>query len=263
MAKIQKSGLHKKISAIFDGVPVPNGNGNNESAVPSTSAGATGHIPPEKPAQSFSGVSRDVGSGSVQPSAPLPPKHKKFDQEAPVSVKTSVRFTDSARKNFAGGLDKVWVQVKERILTPPAGVSPSKHITMVTLMPVLILVAIFVFGRPFLGSGGKGNKQQKELFSPASAVAKKDIEWLKPAPYPDDLRDPMKECTIQTTALVGRGDIVVRGIVWTEDNPAAVIGTEIIYRGETFEGARVINITKESVEFERDGERWTQKIAGY
>ena len=56
-------------------------------------------------------------------------------------------------------------------------------------------------------------------------------------------------------------DIVVRGIVWSEDSPAAVIGTQIIYQGQTVQGTKILQITEDSVEFEKDGKKWVQKVA--
>jgi type II secretory pathway component PulC len=90
-----------------------------------------------------------------------------------------------------------------------------------------------------------------------------EIEWKRPAPYPEDLRDPMKKYTYSTpsTTAATAEDIVVRGIVWSEDSPAAVIGTEIIYEGQSVKGTKIINITEDSVEFERDRKKWIQRVA--
>ena len=45
MAKKKQSGLHKEISTIFDGVPLPNDNGKVQSGT-STIDRSAGHIPP-------------------------------------------------------------------------------------------------------------------------------------------------------------------------------------------------------------------------
>lgn len=58
---------------------------------------------------------------------------------------------------------------------------------------------------------------------------------------------------------------VVRGIVYDPDNPAkscALIGSEgrIVHIGDTVNGATVIKINKKSVEFEKEGEKYTQTV---
>ncbi len=54
--------------------------------------------------------------------------------------------------------------------------------------------------------------------------------------------------------------IEIKGILYSEENPSAIIGTEIVHEGATVSGATVVKINKDSVEFERDGKRWTQKV---
>ena len=54
--------------------------------------------------------------------------------------------------------------------------------------------------------------------------------------------------------------IIVKGILYTEDNPSVVIGNQIVHEGETIRGVSVIKISQDSVEFEMNGKRWTQKV---
>jgi type II secretory pathway component PulC len=58
----------------------------------------------------------------------------------------------------------------------------------------------------------------------------------------------------------GNTNVAVRGIVWSEDKPAAIIGTEIVYKGETIQDLKIVDITRDSVEFEQNGKTWIQKI---
>jgi hypothetical protein len=44
----------------------------------------------------------------------------------------------------------------------------------------------------------------------------------------------------------------VSGILWSEDNPSAMIGT--------ISGVKVVKIRKGAVEFEKDGKKWTQVV---
>jgi type II secretory pathway component PulC len=56
------------------------------------------------------------------------------------------------------------------------------------------------------------------------------------------------------------GRLVVRGIAHDENEPYAIIGTQIVKKGERILGAAVIRINQDSVEFEMNGRRWIQKV---
>ena len=116
----------------------------------------------------------------------------------------------------------------------------------------------------YLKSGVKGSKKKDNTSASAPIAAKTEIEWQKPSVYPETLRDPMKKSStlvkgITTTEPAG-GNVVVRGIVWSEDNPAAIIGTQVIYQGQVVDGVAVVKINQDSVEFEKDGQTWVQKV---
>ncbi|MHC4744258.1 MAG: hypothetical protein ACYS8Z_20270 [Planctomycetota bacterium] len=53
---------------------------------------------------------------------------------------------------------------------------------------------------------------------------------------------------------------LVSGIVFSDDRPAAVIGTQVLYEGDVKNGVTVVKITKEQVQFEKNGRLWTQKV---
>jgi len=55
-------------------------------------------------------------------------------------------------------------------------------------------------------------------------------------------------------------NLSVKGIVYDKDKPAAIIGTQIVHEGDRISGATVVKITKNSVEFEMNGKKWTQNI---
>jgi hypothetical protein len=53
---------------------------------------------------------------------------------------------------------------------------------------------------------------------------------------------------------------IITGIVRSGDSATAVVGTQIVREGETIDGVRVIKIHDDRVEFEKAGQRWTQKL---
>jgi len=51
---------------------------------------------------------------------------------------------------------------------------------------------------------------------------------------------------------------VIIGITYNENKSFAIIGTKIVGEGDTIDGVKIVKINKETVEFEKDGKRWTQ-----
>lgn len=88
------------------------------------------------------------------------------------------------------------------------------------------------------------------------------INWTAPEIYPDTLRDPMQYNLVTTAdpTINQIGQLVVKGIVFSEDKPSAIISDRIVAEGEEILGVTVVKIQKESVVFEKDGETWTQPV---
>jgi hypothetical protein len=103
----------------------------------------------------------------------------------------------------------------------------------------------------------------------ANIVKPPTIVWPVPDRYPQDIRDPMEWITNDKTTANGQVDGVssseptgpiVRGILYSEDKPRAIIGTQLVRVGDIAYGAMIISIGRKSVEFEMDGKRWTQEV---
>lgn len=247
MGTKQRSGLHREISSIFDGVPLPKRNGSADgAAVEAATDKSAGRVPPPPS------------------TAPKPAQIKPLQERPGIKPPEATETVEAAKE--AGRVSKFKKTAKEfldkaktKILTPPEGVSRRKHITMIVSIPIMFVVVLFIFGRLFFQSGVKGKSMSDSHELVALAAAKTQTEWQKPSPYPQDLRDPMRKWSVSSPTAVS-GDIVVRGIVWSEDNPAAIVGTAVVYQGQTVNGATVVRIKQASVEFEKDGKRWTQSV---
>ncbi|MBN2269573.1 MAG: hypothetical protein JXN61_03110 [Sedimentisphaerales bacterium] len=258
----KKSGLHKEISSIFDGVPVPS---DRTAAKPHTGPeqGQTGFDSPRPPVRPPQNPQIPGSYQQLRPGAPAQP-----------------RTTEAA--GSAGPLQQV---VKKLFATTP-GVSPGRQKAAVLLVPVLFLVLVFLLSRAFDISLFKAKKTvPPKPAVPAVTVSTAEIAWQKPDPYPVGLRDPMKltdemaarinaeaqakidaakqiQANIDTTELQanGAGELSVKGILFSDDNPSAVIGTRIAHVGDIIAGATITKINKKDVEFEKDGQTWTQTI---
>jgi len=246
MGTRQRSGLHREISSIFDGVPLlsKDGSAGGATAVPTTDRSA-GRIPPPP-------------SAAPKPAQIKPLEEQQRPQIKPPEPVVPVKKAGQVSK-FKKMAKELLVKAKTKILTPPEGVNQRKHMVMVVSIPIMFVVVLFVFGRLFFQSGVKGKSTKDTDKAASSSDPNAQIGWQRPAPYPQDLRDPMKEWSVWSPTAAS-GDIVVRGIVWSEDNPAAVVGTAVVYQGQTVNGATIVRISRDSVEFEKDGKKWTQGV---
>ncbi len=161
-----------------------------------------------------------------------------------------------------------WQQLKDKLFTPKPGVSPARQKATVILIPVLAVVLIFIVRQVFWSAP----KKIKGADNDASVVQKSaksgsEIEWKIPEPYPSTLRDPMylvisntekkKPETINNETEI---TIAVKGVLFSEDNPAALIGNKIVHVGDVVSGAEIINIGRDSVTFEINGRRWKENV---
>jgi hypothetical protein len=141
---------------------------------------------------------------------------------------------------------------------------------MLVLVPVLIVAFIFVVS-PLLLPPKKVPKTTQAKPPTTVAGASTEIKWEIPPPYPETLHDPMQSVAPATVPVTTEPEIkevepvkpqnpVVKGILYSADNPAAIIGTQIVHAGDKISGATVIKINKGSVEFEVDGKKWEQNV---
>ena len=117
--------------------------------------------------------------------------------------------------------------------------------------------------------GVSGTTTEFKEIKPSNAIAASAgaIDWQVPEVYPATLRDPMQfkappppPDTNDTQTVTKTQEIEIKGILYSKENPSAIIGTEIVYEGDTVSGAKVVKINENSVEFEMNGKTWTQKV---
>lgn len=244
MAK-KRTGLQSQISAIFSGVPIPK-------------KGGAGEGPPSAPSQA-------PGPERPQPKVPpapgsIPPKfHPPVE---PVQEIPPVKAAPRVPEPRVGQIPTIPRRKKERLAAPRAGASSARQKTAVAMVVILSVLLVVLLVRPFqkpaprpAASGTAG--QAKATVASRTSIR---IDWPIPQKYPETLRDPMILSAQQEVKIETPVTLVVKGITYSEDRKYAVIGTTTVQEGETVEGATVIKINPNSVEFERDGIRWTQKV---
>jgi len=212
------------------------------------------------------GLQKEVSS--IFDGVPIPKENGAEQQiNAPVSGHTSdvtakpAAATIKTARQIPGR--QTFEQIKNKLLAPKLGVSATRQKTMVILVPVLFIVFIFVFIRVFSTPSRAVATTAKLEPTDAAASSNNKIDWQIPALYPATLRDPMQfglVTTAETETETETSRLVVKGIVYSEDKPAVVIGTEILREGEKVLGATIVKINTNSVEFEMNGKKWTQKV---
>jgi hypothetical protein len=162
-----------------------------------------------------------------------------------------------------------WQKIRGKLFQPKPGASSAKQKAMMLMMPLLFIVLIFMLFRGgVFGTSAGHTEASTEDTAPGVVTAGADnkIDWEIPAPYPTTLRDPMRLAPVeipQTDEQTQTGktvELIVKSILYSEDNPSAVISGRIVHEGEKIRNVNIIKINKDTVEFEMNGKRWTQKV---
>jgi hypothetical protein len=293
-------GLQKEISKIFTGIQIPKKDVHQASASPAVT-GPTHYIPqkpaapvspqpvapaPQKPVApaprpyTIPEPANDTASTPKETvyEPPIPPpavrqqqvtKQAVYDPpkptiyEPPVPSPAPAKEQISAIKSRLKPLLKILERLKHKLLAPKPGVNPVKQKLMIVLMPILLMVLIAVVANVLLKPTGKGTIAAARSASSAAASAfDGKINWQLPAPYPQNLRDPMNFGALasQSQGQDKESRPAVKGIVYSEDNPCAVVGDRIVSKGDVVNGATVVKINSDSVEFTDGDKSWTQKV---
>jgi hypothetical protein len=259
--KKKKSGLHKNISSIFEGVPLPQPGSLQQ--------------PPPAPG----GPAPEPAAGATP--RPLPPPFQALHiPQAAQGYEAARRPSEGVSKGSAKAAGKtggpsLWQQIKDKLLVPKPGVSGSRQKAMLVLVPLLFVVFIFVFFKwlnPAISPSQPVRKPQPVKVPKPVVAADTKIEWEIPTVYPKNLRDPGRLASsepIVTTPEpkpepkpepVKVEKLMVKGILYGRNNPSAIIGTQIVHEGDKVSGMTIVKIDRNSVEFEKSGEKWKQGV---
>ncbi len=218
--------------------------------------------PPAPPADRNGAVNRrtEPSSGVIQNNT-FPGPNQNAKQQ--VGNNTDKIFVGNPRLKSNGLLRKI----KNRLL-PEQTDNPTRQKIMLILIPILAIMMIFLF-RQVLSKAPQQSRAATEDEMPLKALNKTscdEIHWDIPEAIPVTIRDPIKPVSKATPedAAQSRTDSnntdIVRGILYSDDKPSAVIGDRLVHLNDEIEGAKIVWIGKDSVTFEKDGEKWTKKV---
>ncbi len=249
-----KPGLHKKVSSIFDGVPLQaQGRGNNEA---------------EKQEPLVEQSQEQTTPGQKQQTKVQEPVKKLYKDIAEKPYETFDEFDNSLK----GRCLRLYQSLKGKFLPSEPGANHARQIASIILIPALSIVLIFVLVR-VLGSNSAGKRRTTKVAASSSTTKNsRAIDWKLPQPYSAQIRDPMKRgaSTSQWSAssnntgsnawLSNDGQIVLSGIVHGKDKANAIVGMQIVREGDKLGDVMVVKINKSSVEFERNGQQKILKV---
>jgi len=289
-----KAGLQKKVSSVFKGVPVPQNNSTRQTPATPAPEHTPNVTPKPAPADKQTSGSSLISRLSQSEDSP----NEAEQSQTANAVQKPVSVTQKPQNSIADKLpqpkeslklmapqpeetpliiesnDGLWQQIKDKLFTPKPGVSPAKQKAMVIMVPILAIVMIFAFRQVLSKSPRKTKGTEADGTQVVSNTdTGNEIDWVIPEPIKIITRDPIQlpdesstQNANQSTEQNGtaneqnQGLIMIKDIVFSKDKPSAVIGSRIVYVGDTINGMTIVKINRGSIEFEKDGERWKQDV---
>jgi len=132
-------------------------------------------------------------------------------------------------------------EIRQKRLMESSRVHVARRRTMKLLVPVLSVILLVCLNK-FHGVPSFGGN------------------WLRFGTYRNMFGDYVKSGVPTAAGVEHPIKLQVRGIAFSHDKPSAVIGTTIVHEGDIVSGATVVRIDRDSVEFEINGHRWTQRV---
>jgi len=256
-----RHGLQKKISCIFEGGRTSSGSQNTTdtslrpASVVQPSPAAASEAEKQRQADDQTGASGTVWEGldTSSPDQGL----KASGRPLPVPKQsTAYRADRQATMNLIGSVKGALFGGKIRGLD---GHQKKMAILTGLLAAALVVVLVIVLntGAPKVNAADKKNPQDE------IAVVKTNLvyQWKQPQAFPASSRDPMKYSSQSRSGGDGNvSELIIRGIVYSDTNPTAIIAGQIVKQGQTVGGVKIIKINRDSVELEKDGKNWVQKV---
>lgn len=254
----RKVGLQRKISAIFDGVPIPKSGNRAVSGDVVQQQPANAPPPSQNPPESRANQWQMASQPDSEPTAPSTPAAQTLRPARPAPSVPQPAKRLQKHKFYSPQVLNLWRQIKVKLYGSPDGSIDPRQVKMTIVAVTLSIVLIYVFVSVFKQPAGEitsipADTAAGEVFVPADL----EINWVRPEVYPLTLADPMQPRSFGSHSS---GELIVTGIVFS-DQSMAIIAGEMISQGEEIFGVTVVKINKDSVEFEnKDGERFTRKV---
>jgi hypothetical protein len=266
----RRAGLQKEISKIFTGVQIPKQDVSGAATRPAAPAPAK-YVPPKtvapaptpaprlftipEPSQ-YTPPPKQTTYESPKQTTYEPPKQAIYEPPAPITRQPQPEPLPRPPRQTP--FLKTWEQIKAKLFAPKPGVDNRRQKMIILVMPVLFVVFVVVLFQ-MLRTPAPQKPKSKSASSATAVAFDSKIDWELPPLYPKNLRDPMVFGVV-AQAQEDTSRPMVKGIVYSDDNPCAVVGDRIVSAGDVVQGATVVKINRDSVEFAIGDKNWTQKV---
>lgn len=136
------------------------------------------------------------------------------------------------------------------------GLKGQKKLAM--LVPVLSVVLIFVLNRNFGVPSLETIKFWKTEPGRIASNSGNKLSWINPLRHLAKIRNLGSMITIRSEG--SEKPVVIKGILYSSDNPSAIINGQAAHQGDKLSDVTILKINRDSIEFERDGKKWIQKV---
>jgi hypothetical protein len=162
------------------------------------------------------------------------------------------------------------LKTKARTSTQAAGNNRQK--IMMALIPVLAIALVVAVKNPLKVSPTTPVENTLPTVATPTTIADVEMAWEIPPLYQPGVRDPMRLPDPPVTPIPEATDepeiapkqtrieLVVSGILYSQDRPAAIVDTQLVHEGQQISGATVKKIEMDGVEFEWNGRTWKQTV---
>jgi len=221
---------------------------------------------PEAPSQPSSENAPKVQSPPRTDSASPPDQVQTQTSEAPATKPTVAKPPKTKpKKRPRQSLGVRQAKTGRRRGQKPKNV---RQTAMVVLIPILAVTLLVLIRKPNGSSAAVAAPSGLDMNKPSIETAPEiEIDWEVPQPYQPAERDPMRSVVLSIAVpdapvpqKTAPAKLTVRGILYSEDRPAVIIGTHLLHTGDEISGARIVKINRDTVEFQADGRTWEQAV---
>jgi len=250
-------------------VPIPSGNTQKQEKLPSymveSNEGQAAAIPAAqnmKPAIAAPQKQSHMPAPAVVSPKPLP--QPKLD----AAVNRKIELPNMPARDGKSIFQRMASGVSERYFK---GLDPAdlrRQLMAACLIPVLAIGLILLLMKNMATPGSTASPAAVTALSTTQNIAasSSQVQWQRPDALPESLPDPMGNSTRRR--VVGQGELVdaegqvkVKGLLYSEDRPAALIGTDVYYVGDAIGDIEIVKITRDNIGFKSaDGREWQQTV---
>jgi hypothetical protein len=212
-----------------------------------------------------------VISKSTEPQSSQNPKPEtRYEPEMPQRNKVpstqpkAIDFVEASGPNL-------WQRINNKLFAPKPNANPARQKVMVIFVPILAIIFIFALRQVLSKSPSKTQGASTKDDAPTNQTESgHEIDWQIPELLPAVMRDPTKLPDQNNTQSEDQNPKIntttnpeitnLGAIVYSQNKTSAVVNGRIVHVGDRVGDVTILRINKDSVEFERDGKRWVQKI---